>query len=623
MPPKTDKSQLEAPIPPTRTSSDRPGEGDEGQGGGIDLSIGGQTQPPINPAFQNTGRPPGNPLPGEEIQFADNIYDHVRSNTVSDNSEGSQRGSDFESVVNSLASLNTEEKDKLFKAMKAERLQSLYPSIVIEQEMTNLGDAISENEEDVDLLTHKLQTVQSKRDDLEEATRIMKLKADAADEELKISNLLNEYKHRQTQLERTQKEIIRIQQGRVQDEDEIGERIRTSQKLTVNTPNRVLYSTIKKNKKVRIRDDDDESSEDEYEDASDGDHGENSEPEITHVQTPKTKKGKAEKKKSKPKKVDPDSNGKKSSSSHRSSSIADRPPTPLARDGGDSPGDSSSSSSDGDGSGEDDAGDTDYSEEELGAEVPKYAKYLWTLEEVMKNAQSLLDSKEVNKVKFTLTMDELKSSLKMAREARIKYDPPDRRTGMKMKKSVKTTEGLIGKIADHIEKINNNEALRRMLPSGSWPKWSGAQEEFLPFIETMKTHLPTLQTDKLQLTTLKDHMTGPQMKIWKVNNFTGVTTLSQAFKILEDKFSHITKHLPTRLEKLDNIKKFRSEPTDPIIEHENVTEMLNYCRICVEYGVKNRIDDYFLMVYGCLLSDTTRMLKLKPLAREDKWEKQT
>ena len=623
MPPKTDKNQLVEPIPPVRTSSDRANEGGEGATGGLDLTTGGQPQPPINPDFQNRERPPENTPPGEEIEFADdvNIYDRVRSNTVSDNSEGSQRGSEFESVFNSVASLNTAEKDKLFKAMKAERIQSLYPTVVLNQEMTNLGDAISDNEENVDLLTHKLQTVQSKRDDLEEATRIMKLKADAADEELKISNLLNEYKLRQTQLERTQKEIIRIQQGRIQDEYEIGERIKTSQKLTARTPNRVLYSSIKKNKNVRIKDDDDEeSSEEEYEDAFEEDQAGDSEP----VQTSKARKDKTEKKKSRPKKGEADSKKKKSSSSKRPSSIANRPPTPIARGGGDNPGDSSSSSSEnGDGDGDDDDdGDTDSTEEEFDIEVPKYAKVLWSIQEVIKNAQSLLDRKEVNKVKFTLTMDELKSSLKMAREARIKWDPPDKETGMSMKRSVKKTVELIGKIADHIEKLNNNESLRKMLPSGSWPKWSGAQEDFLPFIETMKTHLPTLQTDKLQLTTLKDHMTGPQMKIWKVNNFTGVTTLDQAFKILEDKFSDITKHLPTKLEKLDDLKKFRSEPTDPIIEHENVTEMLNYCRVCVEYGVLNRIDSYFLMMYGCLLSDTTRMIKLQPLALKDNWASQ-
>ena len=614
MPPKLDENKSGGPPAPPRTQSRDQGGDTEGQDGGLDLTTGGpQPPPPLNPNFQpNTGRPPERTPPGEEIEFADitvhneNIYDHVRSKTNSDNStEGSHRGSDFDSVVNSVAGLSTDEKDRLFKSMQAERNQSMYPTALLNQEMSNIDHAISDNEENVDLITHKLQTVQSKRDDYNEAAQFKKLQAESAIEEEKISEMLNVVKLKQIQLERTKKEMQRIQRGESQDGDDIGKVIRISQGLTSSTPSGVLYSTIKKNKKVNIKDEDDESSE-EYEDATEGESSDE-ELEETPKQTPKTKKGakvKIEKKKSKTKKA------KKSSSSN-----FERPPTPVAgARGSGNPGDSSSSSS---------SEDEESDEEELSREkVPKFAKVLWTLEEIMENAQKLLDSEEQNKVKFSITMDELKNSLKMAREARINWNPPTKDMGKRMKKKIKTTGDLISQIADHIEKINNNEALRKMLPSGSWPKWNGSAEDFLEFIQTMKVHLPTLQTDKLQLTTLKDHMVGQHMKTWIRNNLTGVTTLNQAFKILEEKFGDITRQLPTKLDRLDKLKTLQSEPTDPVIEHENVTALLNYCRTCVEYGAELKVDSLFLLQYENLLSNTTRLTQLSPLAVAENWDEQ-
>ena len=618
MPPKTDENKSGAPSLPARTQSGDQGGATGGQDGGLDLSLGAGPQPPLNPHFQpNTGRPPERTPPGEEIEFADqaNIYDQVRSHVNSENSaEGSLRGSDYDSVKNAVDGLSLEEQDKLFKTWNAGRAQSLYPTARLKQERKNIDDAISDNEEKIDFFTHKLQTTQTKNDDLDEASKLKQLKAVAATEEQEVSEDLKKAKLRQIHLERIKDEIQRIEAGEIQDLGEIDKRVKTAQRLTADTS--VLYSTIKKDKKVHIRDDEEESSE-EYEDATEGENSDDSEleRESTPRKTPKAKKGrksKREKKKSKAKK------SKKSSSS-----ILDRPATPVAgRGGGDNPGDSSSSSSSSSSSPSSEDDDATSGEELTGVDIPKFARVFWTLCDILRNAKKTLDGKEQNKVKLLITMDELKSTLKMARDARIKWNPPTHEMGKSMKKRIKKTEDLISKVADHIEKLNNNEALRKMLPSGSWPKWSGKQEDFLDFIQTMKVHLPTLQTDKLQLTTLKDHMVGQQMKEWIRTNLIGVTTLDQAFKILEEKFGDINKQLPAMLEKLDKLIQWQKEPTNPVVEYENVTEMLNYCRICVQYGEETKIDSLFLTKYAPLLSNTTRLTELSPLAKSEKWKKQ-
>ena len=228
-----------------------------GQESGLDLSTAGpSSQPPLNPAFQS-GQRAHQPTPEqEETDFANSaLYSNVAT------SESSQ-GDHYENALSSCRNLSTEDKDRLFKQLQAERVQSLYPSALVNQELDNLDGAISENEEQIDLVTHKLQTVQGQRDDLGEASKIMSLKATAADEEIKLSILLNEAKQRQVSLERAQKGLLDVKRGQISDEKEIGNRIKQSQNLT-GYSGQVLYSSVKKQnkKKVQINDDKDDSDE--------------------------------------------------------------------------------------------------------------------------------------------------------------------------------------------------------------------------------------------------------------------------------------------------------------------------------------------------------------------------
>ena len=275
------------PQPPVRGQSVNQGDEASGQEIGLDLSTAVQPQPPLNPTFQQVPaveRPPPPPPENEEIEFADitvhneNLYDTVRSKTNSEASTGgSQKGSDYVSVLNSAKGLSKEEKAKLLKSLQDDNNQSMYPTYLLNQEMSNINHAISDNEENVDLVTHKLQTVQSKRDDYDEAAQLKKLKAEAASEEERLSEELNVHKLRQIQLERTQKEMEKIKKGEVTDENEIRKRFKLSQSLT-NTSGPVLYSSIKKQNKRRVqineKNDSDDDSNDLFEDATDADNEE-------------------------------------------------------------------------------------------------------------------------------------------------------------------------------------------------------------------------------------------------------------------------------------------------------------------------------------------------------------
>ena len=266
------------PLPPVRGQSvNQDGVVLGEQDRGLDLS---QTQAPLNSANQlapaGGDRPPQATPDQDEVAFAndltDNIYDKVVSSGASRGSEDSQGGDDFQNVITRVQNLSTEDKDSLFKQLQSERTQSLYPTILVNQIIDSLEGAISENEEEIDLVTHKLQTVQSQRDDMGEASRIMALKADAATEEIKVSILLNEAKQRQANLEKAKKELLDVQSGVILDENQIGNRIKQSQKLTANTSGPVIYSTVRKQNKGRVHindkaNSDDDSTSDLFEDA--------------------------------------------------------------------------------------------------------------------------------------------------------------------------------------------------------------------------------------------------------------------------------------------------------------------------------------------------------------------
>ena len=515
------------------------------------------------------------------------LYDRVRSTSGSENSATSQNPAQ---ILRAIQGLSEEEQAGLFQRLDSERSQSLYPTALIVDELEKIQDAISDVEETTDVLSHALGTVQEQRDDFQQASKLLLQRASSSDKEVSISKDLNKAKLREIQVKRAKENLKKVAKGEIKDEKQIAKILKASQILTQQGSD-VVYARVQKGKTKKVSYADEETdvdSDSEFQDATDDltePSGIESEEEDATMQN-----------RQKQKRINRQNSSKKSST--RGGSPPNSPSDP----------------------------DTD--PEERGKDKKKikgssrYEKVLFALEEAIENAKEVLEDEESAKIKLSNTMDDLKSCLKMAKQTRIDHDPPSAGIERTMNTKIKETSDLVNEVADQIENFNKDETLRKMLPHGSWPKWQGNQEDFLDFITTMKAHLPALKTDKLQLSTLKDHMVGAHMKEWIRNNLSGVTSLNEAFKILQDKFGNIVRHLPKMLKNLDYLKQTQKSPTDAVLEHENVTQLLTYCRTCVQYGAKSKINNLFLDLYTDLLSKDTKINQLFPLIRQGEWDQE-
>ena len=581
----------------------------------LNLSVneGGTDEALVPAPTEPRRRPPLPAVPNEEdlieaIEEEERIYDKVRSGSGS-GSVNSGTSQNADQLLRSFQGLSEEEQASLFQKLKLERTQSLYPTTMITEELERIQDANSEVEETTDVLSHHLGTLQEQKDDLEKASNLLLKRASSSNKEVSISRDLNKAKIREIQIKRVKAEMDKVVKGQIKNLEEIDRILKKSKNLTQRESDvNVIYAQVhngktttgsKKVSYAQTQEEADEDSIDLFQDATD---------DLTEPSGWESEENAAMQNRKKKKKKD------RQDSSQTSSARGER--------GGGDPSDPSSDPDTDQGEGEK---DNKKKERKWGSTTKgssKYEKVLFALEEAIENATEVLEDEESAKIKLNNTMDDLKSCLKMAKQTRIDHDPPSDRIRRTMNTKIKETSDLVNEVADQIENFNKDETLRKMLPQGSWPKWYGDHEDFLDFITTMKAHLPALKTDKLQLSTLKDHMPGPQMKEWIRNNLTGVSSLNEAFEILQDKFGKIVKHLPKKLKELDHLKATQGCPTDPILEHENVTELLNYSRTCVQYGARSKINNLFLDLYKDLLSKDTKFNVLNPLIRREGWDQE-
>lgn len=532
------------------------------------------------------GRPvPPLPTDADLIQTVteeENIYNSPEARSSGSELSGGASGtSTVEQGLRVYEGLSEEAQDEMYKQINATRNQRLYPSNMLNEEINRIKDYASDVEETKDFLEHGLGIVQVQQDDLNTASSLHQKRYTTAEKEKTISKDLNKVKLMETKVKRVLDDLGKVLKGEVTDEAEIGKILKESQTIGQKDQKKkpdVIYSQVAKGKTMKVRYADvskQEDSSDEFQDATDEINAGLEEEEEEAPATQQTRKKQFSKRVSKP-----GSNG---------GGVQKVPPQVKES----------------------------YSEGSS-----RYEKVIMGMEEAIENATEVLEDEGSAKIKLSNAMDELKNCLKMAKQTRVDHDPPNSAIGRTMNNKIRETSSLVNEVADKIEKFNNDETLRKMLPQGSWPKWSGNQEEFLDFITTMKAHLPALKTDKLQLSTLKDHITGPNMKVWIKNNLAGVSTLNEAFKILEDKFGNIVKHLPNMLQKLLDLKQTQSEPTNPVDEHENVSALLSYCRTCIQYGAKSKINNLFLVEYQSLLSQNTKLNVLFPLAKQGEWHQE-
>ena len=378
----------------------------------------------------------------DTVEEEENIYDQVRRSSESEVSGGTPT---LDQVLSQVNGLSDDDQLAVIQRLTEEKIQSIYPTDRVLEEKRKLEQLESDVEEDKDQLEHELGTVQVQKDDLDKRVSL-------GEQEKKISKNLNKVNLKAFKVKKVLGDMERIAKGEIRDLEQIGKIWRDSQALTKNKSD-VIYSQVMKGKtrKVSYADADKTEDSDDYQDATD---------DLSSTSGMEGVSQKA-KKRQPPRKPDTGAGG---------------------GDGGDPPGPSLVKESTSRGS-------------------SKYEKVIVALEEAIEDATEVLDDECSAKIKLSNAYDDLKGCLKMAKQTRIDHDPPSAVIGRTMNNKIREMTSLVKEVMDKIAKFNGDETLRKMLPQGSWPKWSGDQEGFLDFITTMKAHLPALKTDKLQLST--------------------------------------------------------------------------------------------------------------------------
>ena len=216
------------------------------------------------------------------------------------------------------------------------------------------------------------------------------------------------------------------------------------------------------------------------------------------------------------------------------------------------------------------------------------------------------DDTKAGKTKINLVLDDLKKAVETARTTSVNHNPPTRKLDEDLRQEISKAYDIQMTLTEMQDGLIEREALRKQLPSGSWPSWKGNPDTFLDFKTTMEKHLQSLSCEALKLSTLKAHMIGDKCAEIK-RDLTGVTTLKEALTILTQTFGNVTRQLPN---KLDQLQKLKLKPDTEVEEVKAARLILEYCRFCVEHGASHNINQVFVVShYKKLMKENAKKMK--------------
>merc|ERR1711973_231266 len=161
--------------------------------------------------------------------------------------------------------------------------------------------------------------------------------------------------------------------------------------------------------------------------------------------------------------------------------------------------------------------------------LSKFKRVLRNLTQTIESTRCELMAGSLQKCRLQFLLEELKNSMNAGKNILMNEDCGDENYDG-METQLADARNLICEITDKIDCLNTNEALRKQLPSAHWASWNGEAEGYLDFKLSMKTHLNSLTSEKLKLSTLKSKITGKSAEKIKME-LIGVQSLAQAFQI--------------------------------------------------------------------------------------------
>ena len=225
------------------------------------------------------------------------------------------------------------------------------------------------------------------------------------------------------------------------------------------------------------------------------------------------------------------------------------------------------------------------------------------LKESKLRSENAIKAGGLKKTKATNLSEDLKNSIKEAKNTLIKELPPSEGTKTKLQNLVKECVLVQDNLAEVLDSLNEVETLRRSLPTPAWSQWDGSPETYLAFKRQMLPHLSTLATEELRLATVKANIKGDKAKEI-IRKLSGITTLDKFFSELDKMFGSIERLIPKKLEEL---KKMKQKPQGKVQELENVEKLLSYVRICQSYGAESNINLVFASQFAIYLCEENAM----------------
>ena len=120
-------------------------------------------------------------------------------------------------IRDSFNKLSTEEKNKFLKDAVAEQSQEQFPTHKIVEESDAVRDALTDNEDQNQMLTHSLQTIQESKDDVKKAAQLLLKGVQMSEQELIVAKQIQEINKLKTKLNRANVELSRVKDGQFSD----------------------------------------------------------------------------------------------------------------------------------------------------------------------------------------------------------------------------------------------------------------------------------------------------------------------------------------------------------------------------------------------------------------------
>ena len=507
--------------------------------------------------------PPGDPRSRSSSQVQSDISNGQRSKEETDGYD--EADSDEANVAlmrDSFNKLSTEEKNRFLRDAVAEQSQEQFPTFKIVEESDAVKDALTDNEDKKQLLTHSLQTVQESKDDVKRAAQLLLKGVQMSEQELIMAKQIQEINKLKTKLNRANVELSRIKDGEFSDPEAIGEKIYKSRKLTGRItksaePPKEPEKTKKPKTDAEVSAGDEIENENVFPETSET-SGADSDLPVTPPPVIKTKAKKTKGEKQKPKSVKFEAN---------TPEVEEK--TPAAEENDDNFSVFSNSNS------------------LLGCSKQQgiYVK----LKVAFNNAEETLKNESKSAVHLKDAKEECKDAIKYYERMAPSLESISVQESEEIEAMKQNLRNVVKKLNSKLESAEERKEQKKKAPNAIIPEFNCYASGFLQWRKEFRQATKDL-TDTQRVTAARKAIKPRSEDEKKELNqlFSNCASFKNLDKALINKWGDISVLLPAQEQQLDNLMKHPKFVED---EQRNIGAILEFYRLCVAHGQEHKFDE--------------------------------